>query len=65
MCLDNIDQRIENNKQNLGKTVWQLQSQIGRAMANSVHTMTLKKSSKTKTIKRLKKYCVTKMKLIL
>ena len=66
MFLDIIKLRIGNNNYNLGKTVLQLWSQIGQKVANSVYKMTLKKKvQKTKKIKKLKKYCVTKVKLIL
>ena len=67
MFLDNIKLKIENNNKNLGKTVLQLWSQIGKKKkANSVYKMTLKKIKKTKKKnKKLKKYCVTKVKLIL
>ena len=67
MFLDNIRLRIENNNKNCGKTVLQLLSQIGQKVANSVYKMTLKKKVKkiNKKIKKLKKYWVTKVKLIL
>ena len=54
MFLENIRLRIENNSKNLGKTVLQLWSQIGQKVANSV--------SQTKNKKKMKKYCVTKVK---
>ena len=44
----------------------QLRSQIGQKRANSLYKMTFKKKfKKQKKIKKLKKYCATKVKLIL
>ena len=65
MFLDNIKLRIENNNLNLVKTVLQLWSQIGQKVANFVYKVTLKKKFKKQKTKKLKKYCVTKVNLIL
>ena len=64
MFLDNIKLKIENNNKNLAKTVSHLWCQIGQKVANSVYEMTLKKRLKKKKIKKLKKYCLTKVKLM-
>ena len=46
MFLDNIELRKENKNLSLGKTVLQLQSQIGEKIVELVHKMTLKKKFK-------------------
>ena len=48
MFLDNIEKERKNNNNNLGKTVLQLQSQIGKKIGNFVHKMSMTKSSKNK-----------------
>ena len=44
--LDSFELSIENKKNRLGKTVFQMWSQIGGKNSILVHTVTLKKSAK-------------------
>ena len=55
MFLDNNNLRIAISKLSLGKTVLQLQSQIGQRMADLVHKMTLKKKLKKPNKQKQKK----------